>query len=170
MRVSPRRVISAVAVTAGGLFVGVGVAAAGQDVALTPGVYASWGPNIAQSGRSYVAEGKGVYGERFDATAVGGTEYAYDPQPGGDSAFVSVDYYVYGPSSSGACGTATGTCWYTVDHHRFSNWNQASWHGEYDSTRLVANADRARGYYRACADKSWAPDPCSATSILTTSY
>jgi hypothetical protein len=106
-----------------------------------------------------------VFGERYDATAVGGTQYSYDIRPGGDPAYVSAEYYFYGPTT-----TCTGSCWYNRDSDRFSNWSHASWHGQYGSTTLVRNADLARGYYRACLDESWAPDPCSSTSILTTSY
>jgi hypothetical protein len=166
MSTGPRKLLAVAGLAAGGVLLGAGAAVAGSTTSLTPGVYASWGPNVATSGGVAVAEGKGVFGERSDATAVGGTQYTYDPRPGGDAAFVSATYWFYGPDLS--CDS--GSCWYLKDSDRFANWSQASWHAQYGSTPLVGSADRARGYYKACADKSWAPDPCSATSILTTSY
>ena len=166
MSTRPRKLLAVAGLVAGGVLVGSGAAVAGSTGRLTPGVYASWGPNVVTSGGAAVAQGKGVFGERSDATAVGGTQYAYDIRPGGDAAFVSVTYYFYGPD----LGCSSGSCWSMKGGDRFGNWSQASWHAEYGSIPLARSADRARGYYKACTDKSWAPDPCSATSILTTSY
>lgn len=152
-----------------GTLVGAGVAQAAPHIRATPGSYQSWGPSWVTSGGWNEGAGKGVFGERVDATAVGGTQSFIAFRDNGRGVYISATYYFYGPGSP-SCGTPGASCWYVKDGDRFTNWRKDYWGSQYGSTSLVGNADRARGYYKICEDHYLASDPCSATSILTTSY
>jgi hypothetical protein len=159
------------AVIAGGIVLGAGVAQAAPHHRASPGSYVSWGPSWVTSGGWNEAAGKGVFGERSDATAVGGTQSYIAFRDNGRGVYVSATYLFYGPGpTSVTCGTQGGSCWYVNDGDRFPDWRTDAWRSQYASTPLVGNADRARGYYKVCEDHYLASDPCSATSILTASY
>lgn len=165
-----RSIMAVATVIAAGTLIGAGVAQAAPHRPATPGSYQSWGPSWVTSGGWNEGAGKGVFGERADATAVGGTQSFIAFRDNGRGVYVTATYYFYGPGpASTTCGSA-GSCWYVKDSDRFVNWRKDYWGSQYGSTGLVGNADRARGYYRICEDHYLASDPCSATSILTTSY
>ena len=166
-----RSVMTVATVIAAGIALGAGVAQAAPHRPGTPGSYQSWGPNWVTSDGWNEGVGKGVFGERADATAVGGTQSYFAYRDNGRGVYVSATYYFYGPGpTSTTCGSQGGSCWYVKDGDRFPNWRKQIWGSQYGSTSLIDNADRARGYYKICEDHYLASDPCSATSVLTTSY
>lgn len=166
-----RRIVTAATVIAGGVTLGAGVAQAAPHRAMSPGVYQSWGPNWVYDDGAPAGAGKGVFGERADATAVGGTQSIIDFLNNGRPTYIQATYYFYGPRPTTPCDSnPNSSCWYVKDSDRFANWSSNTWHSQYGSTGLVGNADRARGYYKACEDIALHTDPCGTTSILTASY
>lgn len=163
-----RNILTVTTVIAAATVLGGGAAvAAAPHQAAAPGSYQSWGPNWVYDDGASAGAGRGQFGERADATAVGGTQSIIDFLPGnGRPTYVTATYYFYGLGTS--CGS--GACWYYEDSDRFADWSSNTWHSQYGSTRLVSNADRARGYYQACENIRLHSDPCSTTAILTTSY
>jgi hypothetical protein len=166
-----RSIVTVATVIAAGTVLGGGLAVAAPHRPATPGVYQSWGPSWVTSDGWNEGVGKGVFGERQDATAVGGTQSYIALRDNGRGVYVTATYYFYGPGpNSTTCGSQGGSCWYVKDSDRFPNSRAPQWVSAYGSTGLVGNAERARGYFKVCEDHRFASDPCSATSILTTSY
>lgn len=163
-----RSIMTAATVIVAGTVLGGGIAMAAPHHPASPGQYQSWGPSWVTSGGWNEGAGKGVFGERVDATAVGGSQSYIAFRDNGRGVYVAATYYFYGPQPNGACGTSS--CWYYNDSDRLPNSRQTYWVSSYASTPLVRDADRARGYYKVCEDHYLASDPCSTTSILTTSY
>src|ERR1700761_3259850 len=93
-----RTSVGTIGLTAAGLAIGAGVAAAdpitqGRAVRpATPGSYQGWGPLSVADGSAY-GRGNGVFGERYDATAVGGTQTFWETGKKDDGAYVYTDYY-----------------------------------------------------------------------------
>ena len=166
-----RNIATVAAVLCAATVLGAGVAQAAPHRATSPGSYQSWGPSWVYDDGWSAGAGRGQFGERADATAVGGTQYVIDFLPSnGRPTYIYATYYFYGPGPTSTTCSGGGSCWYVNDGDRFDDWSSNTWHSQYGSTPLVGNADRARAYYKACENIRLHSDPCSTTAILTTSY
>src|SRR5436305_14185718 len=101
-----RSALTVAAVVGAGVLIGGGVAQAAPHRPASPGSYQYWGPNGVYD-NGWAGDGKGAFGERVDATGVGGTQWVIDFTPtDGKKMYVSATYYFYGPGPTATtCGS-----------------------------------------------------------------
>ena len=164
-----RSIMAVATVIAAGTLIGAGVAQAAPHVLLTPGSYQSGRPRRRRAGAGTTGAGKGVFGERADATAVG---HAVVHRVPGQRArrLVSATYYFYGPGPASTTWRAARFLLVRQRQRPVHQLAQGLLGSQYGSTPPGRQRRPGSGLYKICEDHYLASDPCSTTSILTTSY
>lgn len=140
---------------------GTAVALGGATAA--PAAAGSWGT-------LYAGDRAAGYGTFYNKNGVQAQTEGYQRQlrSGDNGAFISTQYYSYGPGGSYGCGNQD--CWRDLGNRQTPRTTSLNWTWAANYMALRADGTQARGAIKVCEDISWAPDPCSATSIQSFGY
>lgn len=132
-----------------------------------PAAAYNWGALTAGSD----AEGRGTFYNNGGIQSEN-SSYQYQLENGDSGAFVSTDYYYYGPNSycGGNQNGSYNVCWYEDHNWQTGRTTSHSWVWGASYDQLKPDASAARGSIKVCEDISWWPDTCSASVIKSFNY